>query len=78
MAIKLKRTKAVRQGLAKTNIRNPILTRNEFKETRDITPEKAVKILAKSGVHLNENDAEVVLDAMYFIAKLITSQNFKK
>lgn len=47
-------------------------------EKRSITPEKAVEILGKNGVKLSEKKAEEVLDLMYFLAKLIVNQTFKK
>ncbi|QNL49850.1 hypothetical protein H8S90_24645 [Olivibacter sp. SDN3] len=45
---------------------------------RSINPKKAAAILAKNGVHLNEKKVEEILDVMYFLAKLIVNQNFKK
>ena len=47
-------------------------------EKRNITPEKAVAILKKSGVEIDEKKAAEVLDLLYFLAKLIVNQNFKK
>lgn len=47
-------------------------------EKRSITPEKAVVILGKKGVKLSEKKAEEVLDLMYFLAKLIVNQSFKR
>jgi uncharacterized protein YneF (UPF0154 family) len=44
----------------------------------NITPEKAEEILGKNGVKLSEKKAEEVLDLMYFLAKLIVNQSFKK
>lgn len=51
---------------------------NNIKEKRNIKPEKALKILSKSGLNIDKNDVEKVLDLMYFLAKLIVNQNFKK
>lgn len=48
------------------------------KEKRKITPAKAVSILKESGREVNEKEAENILDFMYFLAKLIVDQNFKK
>lgn len=45
---------------------------------RNITTEKAVEIFSKNGVKLSEKKAEELLDLMYFLAKLIVNQNFKK
>lgn len=47
-------------------------------EKRNITPKKAVEILSESGVKITEKKAEELLDFMYFLAKLIVNQNFKK
>ena len=47
-------------------------------EKRGITPQKAIDLLKKNGVELSEKEAEKVLDIMYFFAKLIVNQNFKK
>lgn len=47
-------------------------------EKRNITPQKAVEILSKSGMKITEKKAEELLDFMYFLAKLIINQNFKK
>lgn len=47
-------------------------------EKRNITTQKAIEILSKDGVKLSEKKAEEVLDLMYFLARLIVNQNFKK
>lgn len=52
--------------------------RNSQTKRRNITPEKAIQILSKNGIHIDKNDAEELLDFMYFLAKLILEQNFKK
>lgn len=52
--------------------------RNILQKKRNITPEKAVKILSKNGINIDKNDAAEVLELMYFLAKLIVDQNFKK
>ena len=52
--------------------------RNILQQRRNITPEKAVKILLKNGIDIDKNDAAEVLKLMYFLAKLIVDQNFKK
>lgn len=52
--------------------------RNTLNRQRNITPEKAIKTLSKNGIIINKNDAEEMLELMYFIAKLIVDQNFKK
>jgi len=48
------------------------------KEKRGVTPQQAVSILKKNGINVTDNDAEKILDLMYFLAKLIVNQNFKK
>jgi hypothetical protein len=47
-------------------------------EKRNITAEKAIKVLQKNGIEITEKKAEELLDLMYFLAKLIVNQNFKK
>ena len=47
-------------------------------EKRNVTPQQAVKILEQSGLKISEKEAEEILDLMYFLAKLIVNQNFKK
>jgi uncharacterized protein YneF (UPF0154 family) len=47
-------------------------------DNRSITPENAKRILQKNGVELNEKEVEEVLELMYFLAKLIVNQNFKR
>jgi len=46
-------------------------------EKRKVTPQKAVEILSKNGIKIDEKEAEKVLEMMYFFAKLIVNQNFK-
>jgi len=52
--------------------------RNFLDRKRNITAEKAIKILSQSGINIDKKDAQEVLDIMYFLAKLIIRQNFKK
>ncbi|WAC40382.1 hypothetical protein [Pedobacter sp. SL55] len=52
--------------------------RNTLNRERNITPEKAMEILLKNGISIDKKDAEEMLELMYFIAKLIVDQNFKK
>lgn len=47
-------------------------------EKRYITTQKAIEILSENGVKLSKKKAEEVLDLMYFLARLIVNQNFKK
>jgi hypothetical protein len=57
---------------------NQMLMKAGTADNRSITPEKAKKILQKNNIELNEKEVEEVLDLMYFLAKLIVNQNFKK
>jgi len=43
---------------------------------RKITPEQAIKILRKNGIEATEKDAEIILDFLYFLAKLTVNQYF--
>jgi len=45
---------------------------------RNVTSQKAVEILKKNGIEISEKKAEELLELMYFLAKLIVNQNFKK
>ncbi len=47
-------------------------------EKRNVTVNDTIKNFRKNGVEISEKEAEKVLDLMYFLAKLIVSQNFKK
>jgi len=51
---------------------------NKNGEKRGITTKDAIALLEKNGQKISEKDAEKVLDLMYFLAKLIVNQNFKK
>lgn len=55
-----------------------MLVKPRTSDNRSITPEKAKKILLENGVKINEKEAEEILELMYFFAKLIVDQNFKK
>ena len=50
---------------------------NDLKDIRNVTPKKAVEILKRNGLEIDEKKAEQVLDLMYFIANLIVNYNFK-
>ena len=52
--------------------------KDSISEKRNITPEKARKILLENGKEITEKEVEKVLEMMYFLAKLIVDQNFKK
>ena len=44
---------------------------------KGITPANAVKILEKNGIEINESKAEIILDFLYFLAKLTVNQSIK-
>ena len=46
-------------------------------ETRNITPQQAVKILEQNGVKISEKEAAEILDFLYFLGKLTVNQYFK-
>jgi hypothetical protein len=50
----------------------------ELLKKRNVTTKHAIELLQKNGIEINEKKAEEVLDLMYFLAKLIVNQNFKK
>jgi hypothetical protein len=47
-------------------------------EKRNVTPRKAVEILKKSGIEINEKDAKIILDFLYILAKLTVNQYFNE
>jgi hypothetical protein len=55
-----------------------MLTKAGGTEKRGVTLEKAKKILLENNVEINEKEVENILELMYFLAKLIVNQNFKK
>ncbi|HTE00570.1 MAG TPA: hypothetical protein VK668_14850 [Mucilaginibacter sp.] len=50
----------------------------ERPQIRTVTPEKAVKILAKHGIILTIEKAKIMLDFMYKIGNLSVSQTLRK
>jgi hypothetical protein len=50
----------------------------DTREKRNVTPKQAIEMLQKNGIVIDERKAEKLLDLMYFLAKLIVNQNFKK
>jgi hypothetical protein len=48
------------------------------KEKQKITAAQAVEILKEDGREVSEKEVEKILELMYFLAKLIVNQNFKK
>lgn len=52
--------------------------RDKLYNKRNITIEKAIEVLAGNGIKVTSEKAEEILDLMYFLAKLIVNQNFKK
>jgi hypothetical protein len=55
----------------------PFMDKREIK-TRNITASDTVKMLAKEGIIVTEKDAEVILDFLYFLAKLTVNQYFNE
>lgn len=51
---------------------------NEPSPKRNVSVKQTLTMLKENGVEINEKEAEKVLDLMYFLAKLIVNQNFKK
>jgi hypothetical protein len=51
---------------------------NNSGRKQNITTQRAMEILKKSGVEISEKKAEEVLEIMYFLAKFIVNQEFKK
>lgn len=49
-----------------------------LKDKRNITTQKAIEILRRSGIEVSQQKAAKLLDTMYFLARLIVEQNFKK
>ncbi len=47
-------------------------------EKRSVTPEQTIKSFREKGVEITKKEAENILEIMYFLAKLIVNQNFKK
>lgn len=47
-------------------------------EKRTVTPEKAVKILQEYGTTITVEEAELILDFLYNLAKLALNQVFVK
>ena len=47
-------------------------------QKRNITAERAVAILKKNGVDIDEKNVEKVLDFLYFLAKLTVNQYIKE
>jgi len=54
------------------------MSKDQLKDKRKIIASRAVDILRQNGREISEKEAEKLLDLMYFLAKLIANQNFKK
>lgn len=46
-------------------------------EKRNITPQQAIEIFKENGYEVNEKEAEVILDFLYFLGKLTVDQYIK-
>jgi hypothetical protein len=42
---------------------------------RKISPERAVKLLSKNGIRINKEDAGLILDFLYLLAKTYKQKN---
>ena len=49
-----------------------------IQQKRKITPEQAVAILKKKGVHVTVEQAKNILELLYFLAKLEVDQYLKR
>ncbi|SEK23083.1 hypothetical protein SAMN05421740_101286 [Parapedobacter koreensis] len=43
-------------------------------EKRNVSPERAMQILHKNGLQVDENQAKKILDFMYILAKLVVKE----
>jgi hypothetical protein len=48
------------------------------KTNHKVDTKRAIAFLKKEGIEINDNKAEEILEVMYFLARLIVDQNFKK
>lgn len=48
--------------------------KSKYLEKRNITPERAMQILRKNGMQVDENQAKKILDFMYLLAKLVVRE----
>jgi len=46
-------------------------------EKRSVTPKQAIAILEKNGYQINEEEAQEILDFLYFLGKLTVNQYIK-
>ena len=46
----------------------------ELLKKRNVTAADTVKALRKNGIEVSEKDAEIILDFLYFLAKLTVNQ----
>jgi hypothetical protein len=46
----------------------------ELLKKRNVTSADTVKALRKNGIEVSEKDAEIILDFLYFLAKLTVNQ----
>ncbi len=49
---------------------------NDQQKKRKITTAEAVRSLHENGIEASEKDAEIILDFLYFLAKLTVNQYF--
>jgi hypothetical protein len=46
----------------------------ELKRTRSVTTADTIKAMRENGIEVSEKDAEIILDFLYFLAKLTVNQ----
>lgn len=54
------------------------MSKELLKEKRKCTAKDMVEDYRKKGIEISENEAEKLLELLYFFAKLIVNQNFNK
>jgi hypothetical protein len=59
---------------AELQVETPLWQTQNFNDRR-VTVKKAIAILAKSNIHVDENDAAVILNFLYLIAKSTKAQD---
>lgn len=45
---------------------------------KNVSVEKAVIILSKNGIQINEKEAKIILELLYLVSKITTNQKRKK
>lgn len=50
------------------------MSKEQLKKKRNLTTADSVKALRQNGIDVSEKDAEIILDFLYFLAKLTVNQ----